>query len=292
MDFSHRITRALTQAVDDAAAHDCPPRLAAAVRQAVFAGGARVRPQLCLAVACACGDDDPALSDAAAASVELLHCASLVHDDLPAFDNAATRRGAPSVHTQHGVPLAILAGDALIALAFEFVARQSARSPGRLAGVVMAIGAGVGMAGGIAAGQAWESEPRVRLRDYQRAKTGALFVAATQAGALAAGADPRPWRTLGVCLGEAYQVADDIRDVMASPADLGKPCGQDALLGRPSAAAEFGLTAVVEHFHQLMGAAADAVPACAGGAKLRALVHAQTRRLLPQALCADLERVA
>ena len=99
-----------------------PPLLAAAMRHAVFPGGARIRPQLCLAVARACGDAHPALADAAAAAIELLHCASLVHDDLPCFDDAATRRGQPSVHAAYGERLAVLAGDALIVLAFQTLA--------------------------------------------------------------------------------------------------------------------------------------------------------------------------
>jgi geranylgeranyl pyrophosphate synthase len=94
-------------------------KLAAAMRHAVFPGGARIRPQLCLAVARACGDSDPALADAAAAAIELLHCASLVHDDLPCFDDAPLRRGRASVHCAFGERLAVLAGDALIVQAFQ-----------------------------------------------------------------------------------------------------------------------------------------------------------------------------
>jgi geranylgeranyl diphosphate synthase type II len=91
-----RIELALRAALDTATGAGCPPRLQAAVQHAVFPGGARIRPQLALAVARACGDDAPALSDAAAVSVELLHCASLVHDDLPCFDDAPIRRGQAS----------------------------------------------------------------------------------------------------------------------------------------------------------------------------------------------------
>ena len=102
--------------------------------------------------------------------------------------------------------------------------------------IVVNISDGVGAPDGIVAGQAWECETKVALSQYQRAKTGALFVAATCAGALAAGVDPAPWRALGEALGEAYQVADDIRDVMGQAETLGKPVGQDAQHGRPSAA--------------------------------------------------------
>ncbi|MEY3273712.1 MAG: geranylgeranyl pyrophosphate synthetase CrtE, partial [Pseudomonadota bacterium] len=208
------------------------PRLQAAVQHAVFPGGARIRPQLTLAVARACGDDAPALTDAAAAAVELLHCASLVHDDLPCFDDAPIRRGQPSVHSAFGERLAVLTGDALIVAAFGVLARAGAHRPARLAPLLSTVAAGVGMPGGIVAGQAWECEPRVPLREYQRLKTGALFTAATRAGAIAAGGDPEAWAALGDCLGEAYQVADDIRDVAAQPEWLGKPIGQDVLLGR------------------------------------------------------------
>ena len=110
MSSSGRIERTLGVAVDRSS-EGAPPRLASALRHAVFPGGARIRPRLCLAVAAACGDPAPPLSDAAAAAIELLHCASLVHDDLPCFDNASTRRGHPTVHRAFGEPLAVLAGD-------------------------------------------------------------------------------------------------------------------------------------------------------------------------------------
>ena len=110
-----------------------PQLLQEAMHYSVFPGGARIRPQLCLAVASACGDDDPALSNAAASAIELLHCASLVHDDLPCFDDAESRRGRPSVHTAYGERIAVLAGDALIVLAFQCLASSGTRSIFRLA---------------------------------------------------------------------------------------------------------------------------------------------------------------
>lgn len=241
MNIIAHIEASLHSAVAAGEIRGCPPKLAGAIRHAVFPAGARIRPQLCLAVAKACGLDDPGLATAAAISIEFLHCASLVHDDLPCFDDAATRRGQPSVHSAYGQSLAVLAGDALIVLAFQSLARAAHTSPARLPGLLDTIASGVGMPFGIVAGQAWESEPKVSLTDYQRAKTGALFVAATAAGAQAAGADPLPWRALGDWLGEAYQVADDIRDVMADPQLLGKPTGQDISLGRPSSAIDLGL---------------------------------------------------
>lgn len=263
----------------------CPPKLANAVRHAVFPGGARIRPQLCLAVAHACGNDDPLLTDAAAVAIELLHCASLVHDDLPCFDDAPTRRGRASVHFAYGENLAVLAGDALIVLAFQTLGLAGGANPKRMADVLGVVAKGVGMPLGIVAGQAWESESRVSLTAYQRAKTGALFVAATMGGALAAGADAKPWAALGEWLGEAYQVADDIRDVMADPSLIGKPVGQDVALGRPSAAIDLGLGGAIAYFEKLVQSAIDSVPECASREAMRQLVHLESERLVPREAC-------
>jgi geranylgeranyl diphosphate synthase type II len=279
-----RIDRALEAALARAAGRSCPPGLAAALRHAVFPGGARLRPRLCLAVARACGEDEPALGDAAAAAVELLHCASLVHDDLPCFDDAATRRGRASVHRAFGERLAVLAGDALIVLAFETLAAGATRRPERLAPLVAAVGAAVGAPAGIAAGQAWECEPRLDRAEYHRQKTGALFAGAAMLGALAAGAEPEPWRVLGERLGLAYQVADDVRDVAADPAELGKPIGRDAALARPSAVGELGLEGALARLRELVAAAVAAIPPCPGADDLAALVEHETRRFLPVGL--------
>src|ERR1700712_2501534 len=107
MEAGRRIERILDIAVAYAEAPGAPPRLAEAIRYAVFPGGHRIRPRLCLAVAAACGDDDPAAAAGGAAAIELLHCASLVHDDLPCFDEAETRRQKPTVHIAFGEPLAV-----------------------------------------------------------------------------------------------------------------------------------------------------------------------------------------
>ena len=285
MNIIAHIEASLHSAVAAGEIRGCPPKLAGAIRHAVFPAGARIRPQLCLAVAKACGLDDPGLATAAAISIEFLHCASLVHDDLPCFDDAPTRRGQPSVHSAYGQSLAVLAGDALIVLAFQSLARAAHTSPARLPGLLDTIASGVGMPFGIVAGQAWESEPKVSLTDYQRAKTGALFVAATAAGAQAAGADPLPWRALGDWLGEAYQVADDIRDVMADPQLLGKPTGQDISLGRPSSAIDLGLAGAIEHFESLVDAASKSVPDGPSAPALRKLVRLESERLVPRAAC-------
>jgi geranylgeranyl diphosphate synthase, type II len=285
MDVAARIESSLADAVLLAEATGAPPRLAAAMRHAVFPKGARIRPRLTLAVAGACGDDRPALASAAAAAIELLHCASLVHDDMPCFDDAETRRGKPSVHRAFGVPLAVLAGDALIILAFQTLARVAPVAPERLGCVLAAVGDGVGVPFGIVAGQAWECEPKVDLSEYQRQKTGALFAAACVAGAAAAAhVEPEAWRLLGDRLGEAYQVADDLRDAVETEESLGKPVGRDAVLGRPSAVAEFGLGGAVARLRQLSEAAVAAIPGCPGQAMLRALMLQEAQRLVPRKL--------
>jgi geranylgeranyl diphosphate synthase type II len=258
--------------------------LAAAMRHAVFPRGARIRPRLCLAVAAACGEDDPAAAEGAAAAIEFMHCASLIHDDLPCFDNADVRRGRPSVHRAFGQPLAVLAGDALIVLSFQTIAWGAMRSPLRLPALILTMASATGMPSGIAAGQAWECEPSIDLAQYQRAKTGALFAAATVLGAAASGGEPERWRELGERLGEAYQVADDIADVLSGETDLGKPTGQDLALGRPNAALSLGVDGAMRHLEQLAAAAVASIPPCPGEAALKALTLSEARRLLPKDL--------
>lgn len=284
MEATTRIEAVLEAAMAQIGGPNAPPRLAAAVRHAVFPGGARVRPQLCLAVARACGDDRPALADAAAGAIELLHCGSLVHDDLPCFDNAGIRRGKASVHKAYGEELAVLAGDGLIVMAFEMIARAGRHAPDRLAKVLLTISGSVGMPCGIIAGQAWESEPNPDLEAYQQAKTGALFVAATAAGAAAAGADPEPWQGVGDWLGQAYQIADDICDAVADEAESGKPAGQDLLHNRPNAVTAYGLHGAVARLTDLVEESVASIPDCDGAEEMRALVRLQAKRLVPKQL--------
>ncbi len=289
MSHDDRIERALRASLVSSLQAGHPPKLAAAMQHAVFPGGARIRPKLTLAVALACGEDDPGLTDGVAAAIELLHCASLVHDDLPCFDAAETRRGRPSVHRAFGERLAVLAGDALIVAAFEVLGGSARRHLSRLPVLLRTVCQGVGMPMGIVAGQAWECEPQISLSDYQQAKTGALFAAATMAGAQAAGADGAPWRALGEQLGQTYQVADDIRDVMLDASALGKPGGQDVALGRPSSARELGLEGALAEFQRLVQATLLTVPVCPGAAQFRQLIRHEANRLVPQQL---VERVA
>ncbi|MEM8772467.1 MAG: polyprenyl synthetase family protein [Pseudomonadota bacterium] len=280
------IERAIERAVAASEGPNAPPKLGAAIRHAVFPGGARVRPQLCLAVAHACSEnDDLTLAAGAGAAIELLHCASLVHDDLPCFDAADLRRGKASVHVAYGEPLAVLAGDALIVMAFEAVARECDGLPRRMCDILKILSRAVGARDGIVAGQAWESEPEINLSAYHRSKTGALFVAAAASGAASVGADQAPWRALGERLGEAYQIADDIRDFVLDESVLGKPSGQDAANARPNAVDSLGLDGALEQLNALVNDAADAVPeGCAGADPLRALVFAQAKRLTPKHL--------
>jgi geranylgeranyl diphosphate synthase type II len=271
-------------ALEQASASGAPPLLASALRYAVFPAGHRIRPQLCLAVAQACGDPNPSATDAAAVAIELLHCASLVHDDLPCMDNADFRRGKTSVHLEYGESLAVLTGDALIVQAFTTLAGAAQQNPAQIASLIGIVARAVGSPHGIVAGQAWECEVAVPLSEYQRAKTGALFVAATMAGAAAAGHDPEPWCALGEKLGEAYQVADDLRDVLCDSAELGKPNGQDAVRLRPNAAAQLGVEGAKTHLEALVAAAVASVPDCPGASELRKLIAAQTAMFFPKQL--------
>jgi len=284
LEASGRIETALEAAMRRAEIDEAPPKLAAAMRYAVFPGGFRVRPRIALAVAQACGDDQPGLTDAAAAAIELLHCASLVHDDLPCFDDAEIRRGRPSVHSVFGEPVALLAGDALIVLAFETLAQAGIQMPARLPQLTLTIARSVGAPHGIAAGQAWESEPDPPPERYRCAKTGALFVAATTVGALASGADPMPWRRLGHRLGEAYQVADDLLDAVGDAYDCDKPVGRDAALGRPNAVTQLGVAGAVGRLETLISEALESIPPCDGEKELRDLVRMQALRLAPKKL--------
>lgn len=281
MDIGLRLEQELELAVAHAAAPgDCPPLLAQALRYAVFPGGARIRPRLVLAVANACGSPNPSAAISAASAIELLHCASLVHDDLPCFDNSALRRGKPSVHMAFGERTAVLAGDALIVLAFEWLAVRLAMAPERLAPLVRIIGACVGGPSGICAGQAWECEPAIDIVRYQRAKTGALFAACTMGGAAASGHEPGPWQQLGFAIGEAFQVADDLRDVAGSAEALGKPVHQDEANQRPNFVAELGFDGAMGHFEDLLAAAMAAIPPCPGAEQLGQQITGVSRSLV------------
>lgn len=284
MDAMITFEKALTNALRKSDDPGCPPTLRTALFYSVFPSGHRIRPKLSLAVAKACGFSNPDLSLAAAASIELLHCASLVHDDLPSFDNAPIRRGKPSVHVAFGEQIALLAGDALIVMAFDSLADAAARKPLFLGPLVQIIASSVGAPRGIVAGQAWECERKVNLANYHQEKTGALFAAATMAGAASSGFDPAPWKNLGMAIGESYQIADDIRDVCSTEEEIGKPIGQDELNSRPNIAREQGVAPAVRHLRDLIAEAIDSMPECPGRDALCAQMHEEARRFLPKSL--------
>jgi geranylgeranyl diphosphate synthase type II len=229
-----------------------------------------------MSVSLACGDDQPKATDAAATAIELIHCASLVHDDLPCFDDADIRRGKPSVHVAFSEPLAVLAGDSLIIQAFETLAHAP-----RCPQLVSELARFTGMPHGICAGQGWESEEQIDLSTYHRTKTGALFTAATRMGAVAAGHDPEPWTELGARIGEAFQVADDLLDATQTEAQTGKPMGQDALHDRPSAVTQFGIGGAIKRLEDILSGAIASIPACPGEASLAAMVRKTAERLTP-----------
>ena len=234
-----------------------------------------------MSVAMACGDRDPGLADASAAALEIMHCASLVHDDLPCFDDADLRRGKPTVHRAYSEPLALLTGDSLIVMAFEILARAGASDPARALELTLILANRTGMPGGICAGQGWESESAVDLSAYHQAKTGALFIAATQMGAVASGQDAEPWFELGARIGEAFQVADDLRDALYDVDTLGKPAGQDDLHGRPNAVAALGVDGAVARLKDILAGAIASIPSCPGEAALAGMVRKTAERLTP-----------
>ncbi len=281
MPFAARIDDAITSAIREGQAAPSPSKLASALHYTVTPGGARIRPIILMSVAAACGDDKPELANAAAAALELIHCASLVHDDLPCFDDAATRRGKPAVHLAFGEPLAVLTGDSLIIMAFEVLAKAAVIDPARAVELIRILSKRTGMPNGICAGQGWESEENIDLSAYHRAKTGALFIAATQMGAVAAGQDAEQWEELGARIGEAFQVADDLRDALYDEDALGKPVGQDDLHGRPNAVTELGVDGAIQRMTDILGGAISSIPRCPGEALLAKMVRAQAEVLTP-----------
>lgn len=229
-----------------------PERLHAAMRHAVLGGGKRLRPLLVYAAGAATGADE-ALLDAPAAAVELIHAFSLVHDDLPAMDDDALRRGQPTVHVAFDEATAILAGDALHALAFSVLARAPVPAALRLdwlATLSEATGA-AGMCGGQALDMAATGAglALAPLEHLHALKTGALIRAAVRMGAMAGGADSGTLATLDVfaaALGLAFQIRDDLLDVEGSSAQLGKTAGKDAAQKKSTYAALLGVAGARE----------------------------------------------
>jgi farnesyl diphosphate synthase len=225
-----------------------PPaaRLAEAMRHATLGGGKRVRPLLAYAAGEVSGAD-PAVVDAPAAAVELIHAYSLVHDDLPCMDDDALRRGKPTCHVAFGEATALLAGDALQALAFDVLARSALPAPGD-ACAALAQAAGIG---GMAGGQAIDLESvglslaLPELETMHRLKTGALIGAAVHLGAMAgrrlSSGQDSALAGYARAAGLAFQVVDDVLDVEGSSASLGKTAGKDAAHHKPTYVALLGL---------------------------------------------------
>jgi geranylgeranyl diphosphate synthase type II len=229
---------------------EAPARLIEAISYTILAGGKRLRPALVLECFHACSNDDlssaaPAIASAhhasavaAAAAMELIHNFSLVHDDLPAMDDDDLRRGRPTNHKVYGEAMAILAGDAMVSLAFEVLADDvEPRLLGRLIHELAHATGPVGMIGG----QALDIDPGYHptqlpeLQRLHRMKTGALLVASCRMGAIAAGADDTTIEAIdsfGRHLGLAFQIVDDILDVTSTPEQLGKATHKDEAKGK------------------------------------------------------------
>lgn len=282
-DLRPRAERALENVFSRLGAAAGPPRLAEALRYSVFPGGARLRPRLALAVANTLSDPTPTLTDAVASSIELLHCASLVHDDLPCFDAAALRRGRPSVHAAFGEATAVLAGDGLIVMAFEALATAEVEDRAKLPELIAMLARAAGHPRGLVAGQGWEGERKVSLATYHGAKTAGLFGAAAAMGALAAGGDPASFRVVGELVGQAYQVADDVVDAIGTRQASGKDVGVDAARDRPSAVAERGVDRCLVDVQTLLEDAVDAAPTEARRGALRDWLRAATADVLAAA---------
>ena len=269
------------QALSDGVGVGAPAGLGEAMRYAVLDGGKRLRPLLVLAarqaVAVADGEasasagfDEAALR--AACAVELIHAYSLVHDDMPCMDNDVLRRGKPSVHVQFGQAQALLAGDALQALAFELLAPEGAAVPepvqARLCRLLARAAGAQGMAGGQAIDLAHVGCGMTEdaLRHMHRLKTGALLQASVLMGAHCGNAAPAALQALadyGAALGLAFQVVDDILDVTQDSATLGKTAGKDAEQGKPTYVSLLGLERAQAYARELLVQALAALDAAA-----------------------------
>ena len=257
----------------------CPPRLAEAMRYSLLGGGKRLRPVLCLLAAEACGAD-PAAATAAACALEMVHTYSLIHDDLPAMDDDDLRRGRPTCHKAFDEATAVLAGDGLLTLAFEIVARD-VQPPAAAAACVRALAEGAGPCG-MVGGQMADLEAEGRddanltaLEAIHRRKTGALLRASLRMGGLVAGADEARLQALdvyGAAVGLAFQIIDDLLDVQGDEAKMGKRVGKDSGLGKWTYPGLLGIEGSRQRARQLADEAVAALaPLGARGDRLRAL---------------------
>ncbi|GGY24948.1 (2E,6E)-farnesyl diphosphate synthase [Rhodanobacter panaciterrae] len=277
---------------EQALSHSLPPAeqspadLHRAMRYAVLGGGKRLRPLLVYAAAHALGEDGPQL-DAAACAVELIHAYSLVHDDLPAMDDDALRRGRPTCHIVFGEAMAILAGDALQALAFELLADDPRIDANTGMAMLRALGRACGaegMAGGQALDLAAVGHPLtlIELEHMHACKTGALIRASVQLGALIASADADTLNALdryAHAVGLAFQVRDDILDVEGESAVIGKTAGKDAAADKPTFPSIIGLDASRARLAELTDDALAAItPLGERGELLRELANYAAHR--------------
>ncbi len=284
------------RALDEWTPAQAPAGLGEVMRYAVQGGGKRLRPLLALA-ACEAVEGAPQAALRAACAVELIHAYSLVHDDMPCMDNDVLRRGKPTVHVQFGQAQALLAGDALQALAFEILtpepsAATSADMPAAMQAALCRLLARAAGADGMAGGQAIDlasvglplTEPE--LRAMHRRKTGALLLASVRMGAACA-ARPLPAAALqaldayGQALGLAFQVVDDVLDVTADSALLGKTAGKDAAAGKPTYVSLLGLEAARQLAADLLAQAENALNALqASGLAHTQPLHALARQVV------------
>ncbi|TRC92468.1 polyprenyl synthetase family protein [Mesorhizobium sp. WSM4306] len=237
-----------------------PERLMAAMRHGVLNGGKRLRPFLVMESAALFGADGEAASRVAAA-LECVHCYSLIHDDLPSMDDDDLRRGQPTVHKAFDEATAILAGDALLTLAFDILADEATALPAeRRAALVLALARAAG-AGGMVGGQTLDLEAeRIRPDEagiirLQAMKTGALIRFACEAGAIVAGAAPQDRDRLaefGSAVGLAFQLADDLLDLTADASQMGKATGKDAAAGKATLVALHGTNWARSQLHGLV----------------------------------------
>ncbi|MGY4829921.1 polyprenyl synthetase family protein [Sphaerotilaceae bacterium SBD11-9] len=235
-----------------------PAGLGQAMRYGVLDGGKRLRPLLVLAAAHAVhGHGEAALR--AACAVELIHAYSLVHDDMPCMDNDVLRRGKPTVHVQFGEAQAMLAGDAMQALAFEILTPEQGLPPALQAKLCSLLARSAGHAG-MAGGQAIDlasigvALDEVALRDMHHRKTGALLQASVLMGAACGDSSPPAWQALadyGDAVGLAFQVVDDILDVTQASETLGKTAGKDLHNNKPTYVTVLGLEAARRHAKEL-----------------------------------------
>ena len=257
---------------------DAPAGLGLAMRYAVLDGGKRLRPLLVLAASEAV-IGHPQAAMRAACAVELIHAYSLVHDDMPCMDNDVLRRGKPTVHVKFGQAQALLAGDALQALAFELLAPEGNDIPAsvqaRLCRLLAQSAGHAGMAGGQAIDLASVGQvlTEAQLREMHRRKTGALLEASVMMGAACAQPSPLALAGLqayGQALGLAFQVVDDILDVTSDSATLGKTPGKDAAQDKPTYVSLLGLARSRAFARELLDQALVAL-ASTGLANTRAL---------------------